>query len=65
MEEVFTFSKIVLKPGGNLIFKTFQGGANSRLFSDINKSFNKINYFKPNSSRKESPEQYVIALGYK
>lgn len=65
MEEVFNFSKMILKSGGNLVFKTFQGGTSGQLFSDINKSFKKVNYFKPNSSRKESPEHYVIALGYK
>ena len=65
IEEVFNFCKIVLKPGGNLVFKTFQGGTSGELFSDIKKSFKKVTYFKPNSSRKESPEMYLIAIGYK
>jgi len=65
IEEVFNFSKTILKPEGNLVLKTFQGGASNQLFVEINKAFKKVTYFKPNSSRKESPEIYLIALGYK
>ena len=65
IEEVFNFSKTVLKPEGNLVLKTFQGGASNQLFVEINKAFKKVTYFKTNSSRKESPEIYLIALGYK
>lgn len=63
IEEVFNFSKTVLKPEGNLVLKTFQGGASNQVFAEINKAFKKVTYFKPNSSRKESPEIYLIALG--
>ena len=42
IEEVFYFSQIVLKPGGNLVLKTFQGGASGALFSDINNSFKNV-----------------------
>lgn len=65
IEEVFDLSKVILKPQGSLVLKTFQGGASEPLFSEVNRAFKKVTYFKPNSSRKESSEMYLIALGFK
>lgn len=65
VEEVFEFCKSNLKPGGNMVAKVFQGGAEQSLLTELKKSFSKIAHFKPNSSRKESPEMYLIALGFR
>lgn len=65
LETVCDFSTSVLKPGGSLVAKVFQGGATSDLLHNLKQNFARVRHFKPLSSRKESPEIYLIAQGYK
>ncbi len=65
VEEAFNFSLKVLKENGTFIAKVFQGGTEPKLFSEMKQKFKNVKHFKPNSSRKESVEMYVIAQGYK
>ena len=65
VEEAFNFSLKVLKHGGSFIAKVFQGGTEPKLFNIMKQNFQSVKHFKPNSSRKESVEMYVIAQGYK
>ena len=61
IERVVEIAKTILKPDGFLISKIFQGGAQGDLIKIIKKDLNNIKYFKPKSSRKTSPETYLIA----
>ena len=63
-EDVFNFSKNFLEKKGNLVLKIFQGSNQEYLVSKIKKNFKLIKYFKPDSSRKNSPEIYLICLSY-
>ncbi|MDR1475990.1 MAG: RlmE family RNA methyltransferase [Holosporales bacterium] len=63
-EEVTYFAKNHLKTGGSLVVKVFQGGAEKNTLTDIKMHFRKISHFKPKSSRKQSPELYLIATGF-
>lgn len=65
VEEAFNFSLKILKTGGTFIAKVFQGGTEPELFQRMKENFTKVRHFKPNSSRKESVEMYVIAQGLK
>ncbi len=65
VEEAFNFSLKVLKEGGTFIAKVFQGGTEPKLFNRMKQNFKTVKHFKPNSSRKESVEMYVIAQGFK
>lgn len=65
LEEVFNFCKVCLKPGGVLVAKVFRGGAEQGLLHELKKVFKKISHFKPESSRQESSEIYLIALDFK
>jgi 23S rRNA (uridine2552-2'-O)-methyltransferase len=65
LEEVLDFSKQVLAEDGIFIGKIFQGGAGSDLLQKFKQSFTTVKHFKPESSRKESAENYIIALGFK
>lgn len=65
LEDVYNFSIKILKPGGSLVAKVFQGGATNDLLRNLKQSFAKVGHFKPLSSRKESPEMYLIARGYR
>lgn len=65
VEEAFNFSMKVLKEGGTFIAKIFQGGTEPELFNRMKQNFKTVRHFKPNSSRKESVEMYVVALGFR
>lgn len=65
LEDVYAFSTSVLKPGGSLVAKVFQGGATNELLRKFKQSFTRVRHFKPIASRKESSEMYLIAQGYK
>ncbi|MBQ8677620.1 MAG: RlmE family RNA methyltransferase [Alphaproteobacteria bacterium] len=65
VEAAYDFAKQVLKKGGIFIAKVFQGGAEGELLSDAKRNFEKVAHFKPAASRKESPETYLVAQGYK
>ncbi len=62
---VMQFSFRTLKPGGFLITKVFQGGAEGTLLNIIKTHFKKVSHFKPPASRKESNEIYLIAEGFR
>ncbi|NLE05360.1 MAG: RlmE family RNA methyltransferase [Crenarchaeota archaeon] len=65
VEEAFNFSLKILKDDGSFIAKVFQGGTEPELFKKMKENFKTIKHFKPDSSRKESVEMYVIAIGFK
>ena len=65
VEAAYEFAKEVLSEGGIFIAKVFQGGAEGGLLADVKQNFAKAAHFKPAASRKESPETYLVALGYK
>ena len=54
-----------LKPGGVFCAKVFQGGAHGDLLLNLKSNFKSIKHFKPDASRKGSPETYVIAKDFK
>lgn len=64
-EAVNMFATEVLKPGGGMICKVFQGGAQDTLLAEVKRSFKTVKHIKPPASRKESAEQYLVALDFK
>ena len=58
-------AEAVLKPGGAFAGKIFQGGAASELLSRLKKEFRQVRHVKPASSRAESVELYLVALGFR
>jgi 23S rRNA (uridine2552-2'-O)-methyltransferase len=65
VEAAYYFAIEVLKPEGAFVAKVFQGGAQSDLLKEMKKHFKTIKHVKPPASRKESAEQYVVAMGFK
>lgn len=65
VEAAAAFACEVLKPGGAFVAKVFQGGAQSELLAILKQRFEKVRHAKPPSSRKESPETFLIAQGFK
>ena len=64
-EEVIYFADQLLSEGGSLVVKIFRGAGEDEIVSDLRKKFKTIKRLKPASSRSESPEMYLVAIGYK
>ncbi len=65
VEQAFYFAIDVLRQNGSFVAKVRQGGTEASLLAEMKKHFSSVKHFKPNSSRKESAETYVIAQGFK
>lgn len=59
------FAFDVLEEGGTFIAKTLAGGAEGDLQKLLKQRFTKVSNFKPPSSRQDSSEKFVVALGFK
>jgi len=57
-------AKSVLKPGGDLLMKVFNGAGLDEFKKDLRKDFNKLIIRKPKASRARSSENYLLARGY-
>ena len=51
-----------LKPGGNLLVKTFQGEAFAGIRDQMKRSFRRVLARKPDASRSRSPEMYLLGM---
>ncbi|MBR1605320.1 MAG: RlmE family RNA methyltransferase [Alphaproteobacteria bacterium] len=65
VEIAYAFAKEVLADNGIFIAKVFKGGTESVLLADIKKHFQKVSHCKPDASRAGSPEEYLVAEGFK
>ncbi|MBF8268952.1 MAG: 23S rRNA methyltransferase [Gammaproteobacteria bacterium] len=63
-ELVFEFSTAVLKPGGNLLVKVFQGADVEPYRRRLVDVFQRVKHRKPKASRDSSREFYMLAQGY-
>jgi 23S rRNA (uridine2552-2'-O)-methyltransferase len=64
-ERAFEVALKYLKKGGNFAVKIFEGGEINDYRNMIRPYFGKIKNFKPYSSRSESKEIFIVALGFK
>ncbi|MGB1361275.1 MAG: RlmE family RNA methyltransferase [Alphaproteobacteria bacterium] len=65
VEMALYFALEILKKDGYFVAKVFSGGTESELLKTLKHHFTKVFHYKPPSSRKDSPEMYVIATGFK
>ena len=65
VEIAYEFAKEVLDDGGIFIAKVFKGGMENSLLNDIKKNFAKVVHAKPDASREGSPEEYLVAMGFR
>ncbi len=63
-EDAFQFACQILRPGGSLVAKIFQGGTEKELLFQMRQRFSTVKHAKPKASRAESSESYVVALGF-
>ena len=65
METVLDVARTVGTTGGHLVAKIFVGAGFDPLLLAIRQSYRRVKMVKPESSRKESMEQYIVALQMK
>ena len=65
LEIALDFSIENLNRNGVFLAKCFKGGTEKEALDLMQKNFSKVHHVKPDASRKESVEGYVIALGFK
>lgn len=65
LEDIVALCPQLLKPQGFFICKVFKGGMQSDLLKQLRTHFKKVSHMKPKSSRKESPEEYLVAEAFK
>jgi len=64
-ETALDFARLHLKPDGALLVKVFQGSGIDEYLRALRGAFRKVLVRKPESSRGESAEQYLLARGLK
>ena len=63
-EVALEFAREVLKPGGGLVVKVFQGEGFDELVRELRSSFTRVVTRKPKASRARSREVYLVAGNY-
>jgi 23S rRNA (uridine2552-2'-O)-methyltransferase len=65
VETAAAFAAEVLNPGGTFVAKVFQSGAEADLLAQLKRDFATVKHVKPASSRQDSSERYVLAMGFR
>lgn len=64
-EAAYDFAEEVLAPGGSFVCKLFQGGAERELLDRLKRDFTVVRHAKPEASRADSSETYIVATGFR
>ncbi len=64
-ERALEIAKGVLRKGGKMVIKIFQGEDTGYFIKKLRKAFKQVKLTKPPASRPESSELYVICFGFK
>ena len=59
------FAREVLRPGGSFLTKVLQGGTESTLLAELKRDFATLKHLKPQASRADSSELYLLATGFR
>jgi 23S rRNA (uridine2552-2'-O)-methyltransferase len=65
IEAAADFTVEVLRPGGSLIAKAFQGGETAEVLKRLKIHFAEVRHVKPKASRTDSSEVYLVATGFR
>lgn len=65
VELAAAFAGEILKPGGFFIAKVLQGGTEGSLLAALKRDFAVVRHVKPQASRADSAELYVLATGFR
>jgi len=59
------FAVSVLRPGGSFLTKVLQGGTDAALLAQLKRGFAIVKHVKPQASRADSSELYLLATGFR
>ena len=59
------FAREVLAPGGSFLCKVLQGGTEVALLAELKRDFASVKHVKPQASRSDSAELYLLARGFR
>jgi 23S rRNA (uridine2552-2'-O)-methyltransferase len=65
VERAMELARLTLKGNGHLLVKIFQGSEFHQLLVQFKKEFGLVKVVKPEASRKESKEIYILAMRFK
>lgn len=65
LEQALNLAIEILRKDGVFVGKIFQGGNSDEILKILRKHFELVKYFKPESSRKDSSETYLVATGFR
>ncbi len=65
VEAALDFAFDVLEDGGTFVAKVLAGGAENEMQTLLKKNFRKVANVKPPSSRSDSSEKFVVAMGFR
>ncbi len=64
-EAAYDFARTILKPGGTFLAKVLRGGTEGEILKVMKQDFATVRHVKPKSSRDDSAELFVLALGFR
>jgi 23S rRNA (uridine2552-2'-O)-methyltransferase len=64
-EAAHDFARNVLRQGGTFVAKVLRGGTERTLLEQLKRDFAKVRHVKPEASRADSAEMYVVATGFR
>jgi 23S rRNA (uridine2552-2'-O)-methyltransferase len=65
VEAAAEFAREVLRPGGSFLAKVLQGGTEGALLAQLKRDYATVRHIKPQASRADSSELYLLATGFR
>lgn len=65
VEAAAEFAREVTRPGGSFLAKVLQGGAEGALLAQLKRDYATVRHVKPQASRADSSELYLLATGFR
>ena len=62
--DLINLLELILIKDGSFVTKIWKGSEEMKIINILKKMFEKVSYFKPKSSRKDSSEIYIVAIKY-
>jgi 23S rRNA (uridine2552-2'-O)-methyltransferase len=64
-EAALDLAENILAPGGAFVAKVLKGGTERELLNRLKRVFEHVHHAKPQASRSDSSEEYVVATGFR
>ena len=61
IEDIISILDLITLPSSSFVFKIWKGSEEINIVNKLKKKYQKVSYFKPQSSRTESSEIFIVA----